>query len=198
MTQAKPIGFKSPHKSQQLALDLGGRRPAARAVTCSPGRNLVLAGGTGRAATGGGGEVIELAEGITVYPRGVRQTAGVWRGPDPAVLQRRVPHPALQRAARQAAAGHCAAAGRRTAGRPRPAGADAPQKRPGSRLRQQRKSWRPAVTVTPSDTAGTTQSPFGPGRADRGVTPRALASSAAVACAASRSAAPAQARASVS
>ena len=44
-----------------------GRRQAAR----------VLANGTGRAATRGGGEVIELEYGITVYP--AREEHGRWR-----------------------------------------------------------------------------------------------------------------------
>ncbi|MGH3196401.1 MAG: hypothetical protein ACRDNT_10815, partial [Streptosporangiaceae bacterium] len=41
----------------------------------SPGR--VRPGGTGRAATRGGGEVIELEYGITVYP--AREEHGRWR-----------------------------------------------------------------------------------------------------------------------
>jgi hypothetical protein len=41
------------------------------------GRSPALAGGTGRVATRGGGEVIELDCGITVYP--ARSEGGRWR-----------------------------------------------------------------------------------------------------------------------
>jgi hypothetical protein len=42
-----------------------------------PATGRVLANGTGRAATRGGGEVIELEYGITVYP--AREEHGRWR-----------------------------------------------------------------------------------------------------------------------
>jgi hypothetical protein len=51
-----------------------------RQKTSSPARARVLASGTGRESTRGGGEVIELECGITVYParsEGVRCRA-VW------------------------------------------------------------------------------------------------------------------------
>jgi hypothetical protein len=67
MTQAPPAVFKIPTKSPQPARGKAGR-PA-------PGR--VRASGTGRAATRGGGEVIELEYGITVYP--AREEHGRWR-----------------------------------------------------------------------------------------------------------------------
>ena len=67
MTQAPPAVFKIPTKSPQPA-----RGKAARPA---PGRVIVT--GTGRAATRGGGEVIELEHGITVYP--AREEPGRWR-----------------------------------------------------------------------------------------------------------------------
>jgi hypothetical protein len=75
MTQAPPVSFKIPTKSPQP-----GRKPAraagrAKAGRPAPGR--VLATGTGRAAARGGGEVIELEHGITVYP--AREEPGRWR-----------------------------------------------------------------------------------------------------------------------
>ena len=70
MTQAPPAGFKIPTKSPQPARK-AARPPGRRA----PGR--VLVNGTGRAATRGGGEVIELEYGITVYP--AREEPGRWR-----------------------------------------------------------------------------------------------------------------------
>ena len=70
MTQAPPAGFKIPTKSPQPARKAA--RPAGRRA---PGR--VLVNGTGRAATRGGGEVIELEYGITVYP--AREEPGRWR-----------------------------------------------------------------------------------------------------------------------
>jgi integrase len=70
MTQALPAVFKIPTKSPQPARKAA--RPAGRRA---PGR--VLAAGTGRAATRGGGEVIELEYGITVYP--ARAEPGRWR-----------------------------------------------------------------------------------------------------------------------
>jgi integrase len=70
MTQAPPAGFKIPTKSPQPARKAA--RPAGRRAL---GRILVT--GTGRAATRGGGEVIELEYGITVYP--AREEPGRWR-----------------------------------------------------------------------------------------------------------------------
>ncbi len=76
MTQASAAIFKIPTKSPQPARGkparTGGRAKAAR---LAPGR--VLANGTGRAATRGGGAVIELDYGISVYP--AREEPGRWR-----------------------------------------------------------------------------------------------------------------------
>src|SRR5258708_2539511 len=76
VTQAIPAIFKSSTKSPQLAHS-GGGRPASRGKAGSPAAGRVLANGTGRAATRGGGEVIELEHGITVYP--AREEPGRWR-----------------------------------------------------------------------------------------------------------------------
>jgi hypothetical protein len=75
MTQAAASVFKIPTESPQPACKVA--RPARRAKPgrTAPGR--VLANGTGRAATRGGGEVIELEYGITVYP--AREEMGRWR-----------------------------------------------------------------------------------------------------------------------
>jgi hypothetical protein len=55
-----------------------GARPAGRPANDSrPARGQVLASGTGRAATRGGGDVIELEGGVTVYP--AREEHGRWR-----------------------------------------------------------------------------------------------------------------------
>jgi integrase len=75
MTQVASARTKIPTKSPQPA---GGKtaRPAGRA----PGRAVparVLGSGTGRSSTRGGGEVIELEGGITVYP--ARGDRGRWR-----------------------------------------------------------------------------------------------------------------------
>jgi hypothetical protein len=67
MTQAPPAVFKIPTKSPQAP-----RGAALRSV-----RGQVRASGTGRAATRGGGEVIELEHGITGYP--ARDERGRWR-----------------------------------------------------------------------------------------------------------------------
>jgi integrase len=80
MTQAPPVVFKIPTKSPQPPR--GGPSPArAGARAKKPSRPApgprVLAGGTGRAATRGGGEVIEFENGITVYP--ARSSEGRWR-----------------------------------------------------------------------------------------------------------------------
>jgi integrase len=67
MTQAAPAVSKIPTTSPQPA-----RRKAGRAKASRP-----LVSGTGRAATLGSGEVIELEYGITVYP--AREDHGRWR-----------------------------------------------------------------------------------------------------------------------
>ena len=71
MTQAAPAVSKIPTKSPQRARRKAGR-PAGRANASRP-----LVSGTGRAATRGSGEVIELEYGITVYP--AREEGGRWR-----------------------------------------------------------------------------------------------------------------------
>ena len=67
MTQAPAVVFKIPTESPQPARGKAAR-PAGRAKAGGPAPRRVLANGTGRAATRGGGEVIELEYGITVYP----------------------------------------------------------------------------------------------------------------------------------
>jgi integrase len=76
MAQTAPANFKIPTKSPQSR---AGRavRPAKRAKSGRPAAGRVLAAGTGRAATRGEGEVIELEHGITVYP--AREEPGRWR-----------------------------------------------------------------------------------------------------------------------
>jgi hypothetical protein len=63
MTEAAPARVKIPTKSPQLA-SARATRSAAGAKRGGPARPQVLAAGTGRAATRGGGEVIELEYGI--------------------------------------------------------------------------------------------------------------------------------------
>jgi integrase len=75
MTQAPPAIFKIPTKYPQPAHK--ATRPAGHAKTGRPAAGRVLACGTGRAATRGGGEVIELEYGISVYP--AREEPGRWR-----------------------------------------------------------------------------------------------------------------------
>ena len=75
MTQAPPAIFKIPTKSPQPGRKPA--RPAERAKAGRPAPGRVLANGTGRAASRGGGEVIELDYGITVYP--AREEPGRWR-----------------------------------------------------------------------------------------------------------------------
>jgi integrase len=75
MTQAPPAVFKIPTKSPQPARKAA--RSAGRAKAGRSAGRRVLANGTGRAATRGGGEVIELEYGITVYP--AREEHGRWR-----------------------------------------------------------------------------------------------------------------------
>ena len=76
MTQAPSAVFKIPTKSPQPARGKPGR-PSGRAKAGRPAPGRVVANGTGRAATRGGGEVIELEYGITVYP--AREEHGRWR-----------------------------------------------------------------------------------------------------------------------
>jgi hypothetical protein len=78
MTLAPPVIFKIPTESPQPARK--GGRPARRAKPGRPAPGRVLANGTGRAATRGGGEVIELEYGITVYPARVEKAAGARSG----------------------------------------------------------------------------------------------------------------------
>jgi hypothetical protein len=76
MTQAPSLGSKIPTASPQPSSGKAARR-AGRASAVRPAPGRVLASGTGRAATRGGGEVIELEHGITVYP--AREEHGRWR-----------------------------------------------------------------------------------------------------------------------
>ena len=75
MTQAPAAVFKIPTQSPQPARKAA--RPARRAKAARPAPGQVLANGTGRTATRGGGEVVELGYGITVYPD--REEKGRWR-----------------------------------------------------------------------------------------------------------------------
>ena len=75
MTQAPAAVFKIPTESPQPARKAA--RPARRAKAARPAPGRVLANGTGRTATRGGGEVVELGYGITVYP--AREESGRWR-----------------------------------------------------------------------------------------------------------------------
>ena len=75
MTQAPAAVFKIPTESPQPARKAARPARKAKAVRPAPGR--VLANGTGRTATRGGGEVVELEYGITVYP--AREEKGRWR-----------------------------------------------------------------------------------------------------------------------
>ena len=76
MTQAAPAVFKIPTESPQPARKAA--RPARRAKAARPAPGRVLANGTGRAATRGGGEVIELElrHHRVPGPRGTRPLAG--------------------------------------------------------------------------------------------------------------------------
>ena len=76
MTQAPAAIFKIPTVSPQLAPDKTAR-PATRARTRLPRPGRIMAGGTGRQAERGGGEVIEFEWGITVYPASGER--GRWR-----------------------------------------------------------------------------------------------------------------------
>jgi len=78
MTQALPAIFKIPTKSPQPARGKAAR-PAgqAKAGRCAPGR--VLAAGTGRVATRGGGEVIVFDQWFK--PMSMRQGGSSIRSP---------------------------------------------------------------------------------------------------------------------
>jgi integrase len=77
MTQAASARTKIPTVSPQPARP-GPARPGGRPKKAGgPARPSVLAGGAGREATRGGGEVIELECGIAVYP--ARSEGGRWR-----------------------------------------------------------------------------------------------------------------------
>lgn len=67
MTQPPSVVFKIPTKSAQPARGKPAR-PAGRLKPGRPAASRVFAYGTGRSATRGGGEIIELEHGITVYP----------------------------------------------------------------------------------------------------------------------------------
>ncbi|MGH3276973.1 MAG: hypothetical protein ACRDNZ_21935, partial [Streptosporangiaceae bacterium] len=67
MTQAPSSLTKIPTRSPQPGRGLAVRR-AGRPEAGHRAAGKVLGSGSGRAATRGGGEVIELEHGITVYP----------------------------------------------------------------------------------------------------------------------------------
>jgi hypothetical protein len=68
MTQAPAAVFKIPTESPQPAPGKAAKPSGRAKKVLGAGRSPVLASGNGRAATRGGGEVIELECGITVYP----------------------------------------------------------------------------------------------------------------------------------
>jgi integrase len=77
MSQSQGATSKIPTEIPQV-VPARAARPSGRArKTPGTGRSLVLVSGNGRAATRGGGEVIELECGITVYP--ARSPGGRWR-----------------------------------------------------------------------------------------------------------------------
>ncbi len=76
MAQDAPARTKIPTKSPQPARG-GAGRGAGRPKAGRTAHGRMLASGTGRAATRGGGPVIELECGITVYP--AREEQGRWR-----------------------------------------------------------------------------------------------------------------------
>ena len=81
MTQEAPARTKVPTKSPQPARGAAAQSSAGRPKAGLMARGRVLASGTGRAATRGGGPVIELECGITVYPaRGRDGRVGDHRG----------------------------------------------------------------------------------------------------------------------
>ncbi len=76
MPQAPAAIFKIPTEIPQLAPG-PDVRPVSQSKSRTPCPRQVLAGGSGRQAIRGGGEVIELDYGITVYP--AREEPGRWR-----------------------------------------------------------------------------------------------------------------------
>jgi hypothetical protein len=78
MAPAPVAVFKIPTESPQLTRGKSSARPKRQARPGDqPARATLIAGGSERAATRGGGEVISLECGITVYP--ARSEAGRWR-----------------------------------------------------------------------------------------------------------------------
>jgi integrase len=77
MTQAPAAISKIPTESPQPTPRRAASSPGRLRRAPSTGRSPALAGGIGRAATRGGGEVIELDCGITIYP--ARSEGGRWR-----------------------------------------------------------------------------------------------------------------------
>ena len=77
MTQAAPAQTEIPTESAQLSRKRAAPAAGRPKKASSPARARVLAGSTGRAATRGGGEVIEMECGITVYP--ARSEGRRWR-----------------------------------------------------------------------------------------------------------------------
>ena len=77
MSQAPAAIFKIPTDSPQPVPGSSAKRSGRPKKASGTGHGLVLAKGNGRAATRGGGEVIELDYGITVYP--AREEHGRWR-----------------------------------------------------------------------------------------------------------------------
>ncbi len=78
MAQAPAVVFKIPTESPQLTPGKSPARPKRQARPgAQPGRAKLIAVGSQRAATRGGGEVITLECGITVYP--ARSEEGRWR-----------------------------------------------------------------------------------------------------------------------
>jgi hypothetical protein len=77
MAQEAPARTRTPAKSPQPARGGAAQSSAGRPKAGQMARGRVLASGTGRAATRGGGPVIELECGITVYP--AREEQGRWR-----------------------------------------------------------------------------------------------------------------------
>jgi hypothetical protein len=76
MAQEAPVRTKIPTKSPQPARGGAAQPSAGRAEAGRMARGIVLASGTGRAATRGGGPVIELECGVTVYPARGMGTGG--------------------------------------------------------------------------------------------------------------------------
>jgi hypothetical protein len=77
MTQAPAAVFKIPTESPQPVQGKAAKPSGRAKKVLGAGRSPVLGSGNGCAATRGGGEVIELECGITVYP--ARSEQGRWR-----------------------------------------------------------------------------------------------------------------------